>query len=515
MSKPLFSIKQKVHARLNAVFQAATVMHIEEDSSGDNEVPSFRYYVQWLEHDRRMDRWLVQDDLRASAGGPFPRAAKAKAAVTGVATRRTRLNDENCGTDDTSKEMGDTGGLRNTTRAVSYSKGVTSTGVRSRANSSFFCLPKNINCVIIGPYELDTWYFSPYHIARPTVRAQFESCATSVHQSAELTVRRLPTREDRCSTSSYMPSSNFCLHICPYCVHPFLDRSQVERHLHLCARHPPGKEVYRDLTAGAGPVILFEVEGREELSFCQHLSLLSKLFLEQKALDYDTSPFLFYVMTLVTPYGCEVVGYFSREKECPESYNLSCIMTLPHFQGLGAGNFLINASYEMSRRMGISGSPEKPLSDLGERTYRSYWCEKIIEAVLAQETADMPFTTECLSRQTGISTIDISSTMQILQLMDTRPDGRTGVKLSPAVLEDFFQRKKRILNSFHFDSSLLSWNPAEYIILKRKNALSSMLAMLFRGCDESGYDGSTVPSQSYSNQQSNKCHSVGQKRPRP
>ena len=54
-------------------------------------------------------------------------------------------------------------------------------------------------------------------------------------------------------------------------------------------------------------------------------------------------------------------------------------------QRKGYGNFIIQFSYELSKKEARVGSPEKPLSDLGKLSYRSYW----IRGRFSSELMDM------------------------------------------------------------------------------------------------------------------------------
>jgi hypothetical protein len=57
-------------------------------------------------------------------------------------------------------------------------------------------------------------------------------------------------------------------------------------------------------------------------------------------------------------------------------------MVLPPFQRRGYGKFLISMSYYLSGKIdNKSCTPERPLSNMGALSYKSYWKETILSAL--------------------------------------------------------------------------------------------------------------------------------------
>lgn len=235
--------------------------------------------------------------------------------------------------------------------------------------------PSKIKCVNFGGYEIETWYAAPY-----------------------------PEEYSR----------NRVLYICEFCLKYMNSDFVAWRHKLKCpAKHPPGDEIYRDSS-----ISVFEVDGRKNPVYCQNLCLLAKLFLGSKTLYYDVEPFLFYVMTEYDEYGCHFVGYFSKEKRPSSLNNVSCILTLPIHQRKGYGNLLISFSYLLTRVEGKTGSPEKPLSDMGLVSYRNYW-----RLVLSYELVDKktPISIVELSNRTGMTADDIVAALEGLRALVRDP----------------------------------------------------------------------------------------------
>ncbi|PWN54184.1 putative ESA1-histone acetyltransferase [Violaceomyces palustris] len=255
---------------------------------------------------------------------------------------------------------------------------------------------KNLNKIQMGKHEIETWYFSPY----PIEYAHLDT-----------------------------------LYLCEMCLSYFPSAFVLKRHRSKCTLvHPPGNEIYRH-----EDISFFEIDGRRQKTWCRNLCLLSKCFLDHKTLYYDVDPFLYYVMAQRDDTGCHIIGYFSKEKESAENYNVACILTLPQHQRCGYGKTLIEFSYELTKRENKLGSPEKPLSDLGLLGYRAYWAETIVDLLLKTEE---DISIEEIAQKTAIVHADVLHTCTALNMLK-QYQGKHYLVLSDAVIAQHDRQSKK------------------------------------------------------------------------
>ncbi|XP_036268923.1 histone acetyltransferase KAT8 isoform X1 [Pipistrellus kuhlii] len=287
---------------------------------------------------------------------------------------------------------------------------------------------KYVDKIHIGNYEIDAWYFSPF-------------------------------------PEDYGKQPK--LWLCEYCLKYMKYEKSYRFHLGQCQwRQPPGKEIYRKSN-----ISVYEVDGKDHKIYCQNLCLLAKLFLDHKTLYFDVEPFVFYILTEVDRQGAHIVGYFSKEKESPDGNNVACILTLPPYQRRGYGKFLIAFSYELSKLESTVGSPEKPLSDLGKLSYRSYWSWVLLEILRdfrgtlsikdLSPKGTLPASTPIplYSQMTSITQNDIISTLQSLNMVKYWK-GQHVICVTPKLVEEHLksaQYKKPPITG----SSLSLFSPGE------------------------------------------------------
>ncbi|KAM6957468.1 histone acetyltransferase KAT7-like [Aplochiton taeniatus] len=270
-----------------------------------------------------------------------------------------------------------------------------------------------IKTIVFGRYELDTWYHSPY----PEEYARLGS-----------------------------------LYMCEFCLKYMKSQTILRRHMAKCVwKHPPGDEIYRK-----GNISVFEVDGKKNKIYCQNLCLLAKLFLDHKTLYYDVEPFLFYVMTEADNTGCHLVGYFSKEKNSFLNYNVSCILTMPQYMRQGYGKMLIDFSYLLSKVEEKVGSPERPLSDLGLISYRSYWKEVLLRYLNSFSGKEISI--KEISQETAVNPVDIVSTLQSLQMLKYWK-GKHLVLKRQDLIDDWKAKETKRGSSKTIDPTALKWTP--------------------------------------------------------
>lgn len=113
----------------------------------------------------------------------------------------------------------------------------------------------------------------------------------------------------------------------------------------------------------------------------------------------------------------------------------------------------ILAAYLLSHHEGKVGSPEKPLSDLGKVSYRSYWTNVILRTLL---DTDENMTIRELSDRTAIQIEDIISTLQALHLIKYWK-GQHVVSVSRPLIEGYLAKNRAPLNLAK--PECLRWTP--------------------------------------------------------
>ncbi|KAF9875978.1 moz sas family protein [Colletotrichum karsti] len=285
-----------------------------------------------------------------------------------------------------------------------------------------------IECIDFGGWEIDTWYAAPY-----------------------------PEEYSR----------NRTLYICEFCLKYMNSDYVAWRHKLKCpAKHPPGDEIYRH-----GSVSVFEVDGRKNPVYCQNLCLLAKLFLGSKTLYYDVEPFLFYVLCEYDTLGYHFVGYFSKEKRASSQNNVSCILTLPIHQRKGYGNLLIDFSYLLTRVERKTGSPEKPLSDMGLVSYRNYWrlvlCRYLLDHITDDKASAAGLSVRNISDDTGLTADDVISALEGLRCLVRDPQSELyAFRVDLAYCNDYISKWER-KNYVKLNPDALTWTP---YVMGRGNA---------------------------------------------
>lgn len=282
---------------------------------------------------------------------------------------------------------------------------------------------RNIERVVLGDYEFDTWYGNAAYFSPQ------DHSALGVDQM----VKGKPRKRSVGDVEQKVWLEK--LFVCEYCFNYSAVHSDMLQHRQCCRLNTEfpmiGKLLYRDLQS---PYIIKKTRGFKHQLFCQNLSLFSKLFLDDKSVYYNVDYFDFYVIYGYDPREDGVVdgplpkfkpmGFFSKEVLSWDNNNLACICVFPPFQRLHIGSLLIEFLFALAARTPgqARSGPEFPLSPYGKLTYLRYWSKKISFVVLSDFQSLKSLTLSDLADATGFRKEDILYTLEFMGVLTKQPE---------------------------------------------------------------------------------------------
>uniref|UniRef100_A0A914IAC0 histone acetyltransferase n=1 Tax=Globodera rostochiensis TaxID=31243 RepID=A0A914IAC0_GLORO len=474
------SCRMKVRL-LSGIMMDAEIISKRKELDG-----TYRFYVHYVDCNRRLDEWITEDRIDLMTVR-IPQRVKKSASQQSFASSVDQSFDQTFVISDAQNSRSSTPErtlemFRTPARSFVGSRkrkhlGHTIEYVGANSTSSDYPKPANTNNNGL------------VHSTTPTVPSLRGSMSKVGHSEDALTrirnVEKIQLGRNIIQPWYFSPYPKEmillpCIYLCEFCLTYLKSQSALARHVKKCnLYYPSGNEIYRKDT-----ISFYEIDGRKNKIYAQNLCLLAKLFLDHKTLYYDTDPFLFYVLTEYDQKGFHIVGYFSKEKESAEEYNVACILVLPPYQKRGYGRLLIEFSYELSKIEGRTGSPEKPLSDLGLLSYRSYWFQTILETMLKivsqqgrpipsqgedgeeEEDTQVSLSITDLCELTSIRKEDILSTLQ-LHDMNNYLRGEYVLTLTNEMIEAYHRSQEK--RPLRIDPKCINYVPKDWSKFRRHN----------------------------------------------
>ncbi|KAK0673696.1 putative histone acetyltransferase [Cercophora samala] len=287
---------------------------------------------------------------------------------------------------------------------------------------------RNIDKVVLGDLCFKTWY--PSYFGKevldngPGILDRLYVCPSCFKYSKELVAWW--EHVQICQAKNFVPGSKIYTH--PKGQRTVLKASGPPPKSGRGRKSNASQKMVEEVVQDQGEWSIWEVDGEVDVLFCQNLSLFAKLFLDNKSVFFDVTGFKYFLLVYTPPAvpapslptppehpslsgpnnashqpRSQIIGFFSKEKMSWDNNNLACILVFPPWQRKGLGSLLMGVSYEISRREGLLGGPEKPISELGKKGYKRFWGGEIARWILSIP----PTSSSALEPGQEVMTVDV------------------------------------------------------------------------------------------------------------
>ena len=129
-----------------------------------------------------------------------------------------------------------------------------------------------------------------------------------------------------------------------------------------------------------------------------------------------------------------------------DSNNLACILIFPPWQRQGLGKILMGVSYELSRREGRIGGPERPLSELGSKGYIKFWEARVANAIIGTKVKNT-MTVEELATRCWLLPEDAIAALKSMDVLEKSKKAAGGLVVSKAGVKEWVAKSRIDLTS--------------------------------------------------------------------
>lgn len=129
-----------------------------------------------------------------------------------------------------------------------------------------------------------------------------------------------------------------------------------------------------------------------------------------------------------------------------DNNNLACILIFPPWQRQGLGKILMGASYELSKREGRIGGPEKPLSELGRKGYIKFWEVRVANAILGMKIKST-MTVEELATRCWLLPEDAIAALKNMDVLEKSKKADGGLLVSKTAVKEWVAKDRIDLTS--------------------------------------------------------------------